>query len=96
MTLHLLNRSPQSEGVYRDLREAFGDGDHLLLIEDGCYAALSSGRDAVAAFAGRVSVLKEDLVSRGLEGRVDGAIEVVDMQGFVDLTEIHQRSVSWF
>lgn len=96
MILHLLNRSPHFEGIYRELGEAFGDADHLLLLEDGCYAALPAGRDVLAAFAGRVSVLREDLVSRGLEERVDNAISVVDMQGFVGLTETYQRSVSWF
>jgi len=96
MLLHLLNRSPQSIAVYRDLSEAFGASDQLLLIEDACYAALPAAGDLLEAFGGRVSVLEEDLVSRGLTGRVSPAIAVVDMKGFLALTETHERCVSWF
>ncbi|WP_110656064.1 sulfurtransferase complex subunit TusB [Salinicola halimionae] len=96
MQLHLLNRSPQSTAVYRDLGEAFGADDQLLLIEDACYAALPAASGVIEAFGGRVSVLEEDLVSRGLAGRVSPAITVVDMKGFLALTETHERCVSWF
>lgn len=96
MPLHLLNRSPQSVSVYRDLSEAFGEHDHLLLIEDACYAALPASSEMLARFDGRVSVLQEDLVSRGLAGRVASSIAIVDMRGFLALTETHERSVSWF
>lgn len=96
MLLHLLNRSPQSVSVYRELGESFGENDHLLLIEDACYAALPAASELLAMFEGRVSVLQEDLVSRGLAGRVVPSIAVVDMRGFLALTETHERSVSWF
>ena len=96
MLLHLLNRSPRSLSVYRELGEAFGADDHLLLIEDACYAALPSASAALEPFEGRVSVLAEDLASRGLAERVSPAIAVVDMNGFLSLTESHQRCVSWF
>ncbi|OLO05541.1 MULTISPECIES: sulfurtransferase complex subunit TusB [Salinicola] len=96
MLLHLLNRSPQSPSVYRDLGEAFGAGDHLLLIEDACYAALPPSSAVLEPFAGRVSVLREDLISRGLAERVSPDIAVVDMNGFLALTETHERCVSWF
>lgn len=94
--LHLLNRSPQSVSVYREVGESFGESDHLLLIEDACYAALPASGELLKMFGGRVSVLEEDLLSRGLAGHVVSSIAVVDMRGFLVLTQTHERSVSWF
>ncbi|KAA0019235.1 sulfurtransferase complex subunit TusB [Salinicola corii] len=96
MMLHLLNRSPRSTATYQDLSEAFGSGDHLLLIEDACYAAQVSASAVLEPFGGRVSVLQEDLVSRGLAARIDPSVGVIDMNGFLALTETHERCVSWF
>ncbi|WP_353978839.1 sulfurtransferase complex subunit TusB [Salinicola endophyticus] len=96
MMLHLLNRSPQFDGLYWDLSEAFGADDHLLLIEDACYAALPAAAASLAAFGGRVSALSEDAASRGLLGRLSDDVALVDMAGFVALTATFPRSLSWF
>ncbi|WP_110665353.1 sulfurtransferase complex subunit TusB [Salinicola halophilus] len=97
MTLHLIIRTPHSSGIFADLLDAFADGDYLLLIEDGCYAALpgAAGLDD-AVVAGRIGVLREDAESRGLLARVAPSIEIVDMDGFVALTERFPKSLSWF
>lgn len=96
MILHLINRAPQHPAVYQALAESFSKGDHVLLVEDACYAALPGRQDVLAPFAGAVSALEEDLVSRGLRERVGDSLEVVDMVGFVSLTELYSRSLSWF
>ena len=96
MLLHLLNRSPASNCIYRDTLRAMGDDDRLLLIEDGVYGALTPLADRFEAIAGRLFVLREDLASRGLEERCDERAQVIDMQGFVMLTEEAERTVSWF
>lgn len=96
MILHLVNRSPQCQVVYQMLAESFSEGDHLLLIEDACYAALPAFEVELSPFSGAVSVLEEDLASRGLAARIAPNIPVVDMAGFVALTETYQRSLSWF
>ncbi|WP_251978134.1 sulfurtransferase complex subunit TusB [Salinicola avicenniae] len=96
MALHLINRSPQAEAAYRDAGALFVEGDDLLLIEDACYAALPAAADLLTPFRGRVAVLDEDLQARGLSGRVDARVTIVDMTGFVTLTEKHDSAMSWF
>ncbi len=96
MLLHLLNRSPASSRVPHDALRAMGEGDRLLLIEDGVYGAISPLVDAFQPAQGRLFVLHEDLVSRGLETRCNDQVTVVDMAGFVAMTEEAERTVSWF
>ncbi len=38
---------------------------------------------------------REDLAARGLDGRCDAAVQVVDVDGFVLLTEEADKTVSW-
>lgn len=96
MLLHLLNRSPASSRVPRDVVRAMGEEDKLLLIEEGVYGALAPLVEQFASLQGRLFVLHEDLVSRGLAERCVAQVQVVDMDGFVGLTEATERTVSWF
>lgn len=96
MVLHLLNRSPASSRVPQDVLRAMGDGDQLLLIEEGTYGALLPWVEQFASIQGRLFALHEDLASRGLVERCALQVTVVDMDGFVKLTEDTQRTVSWF
>jgi tRNA 2-thiouridine synthesizing protein B len=96
MLLHILNRTPASSRVPLDTLRAMGKDDWLLLIEDGVYGAVGPLANAFAAIHGRVYVLQEDLVSRGLENRRDETIKLVDMDGFVALTERATQTVSWY
>ncbi|WP_110687304.1 sulfurtransferase complex subunit TusB [Salinicola aestuarinus] len=97
MTLHLINRTPDNRGLFDDVVEAISEGDYLLLIEDGCYAGLAQTRAPLGSLPrGSVGVLKEDAESRGLLGRLDERLELVDMDGFVTLTERFPKSLSWF
>lgn len=96
MLLHLLNRSPSSSRVPEDALRAMGDEDRLLLIEDGVYGARAPLLASFEAVGGRLFALREDLVSRGLEDRCAATVTVVDMDGFVALTEEAERTVSWF
>lgn len=96
MLLHLLNRSPASSRVPEDVLRAMGEEDRLLLIEDGVYGALAPLADRYASLQGRLFALREDLLSRGLAARCAESVQVVDMDGFVRLTEETERTVSWF
>ncbi|WP_048307320.1 sulfurtransferase complex subunit TusB [Halomonas sp. PR-M31] len=96
MQLHLLNRSVASSHVYRDALRAMGDDDYLLLIEDGVYGAVAPLVEHFSSIAGRLFALREDLESRGLEERCAESVIVVDTEGFVQLTEETERTVSWF
>ncbi|PMR77433.1 sulfurtransferase complex subunit TusB [Billgrantia endophytica] len=96
MILHILNRSPGSSLVYREALAGMGPEDRLLLIEDGVQGALTSQARHFESLGGRLFALREDLASRGLEGRCDASVQVVDVDGFVVLTEEADKTVSWF
>ncbi|MEC9483151.1 MAG: sulfurtransferase complex subunit TusB [Halomonas sp.] len=97
MLLHILNRSPATSLIYLDTLRAMGSEDRLLLIEDAVIGALPSLIDRFDQLQpGRLFVLREDLASRGLASRCSGQAALVDMSGFVELTEQAERTVSWF
>jgi tRNA 2-thiouridine synthesizing protein B len=95
-TLHLLNRSAATSDVYRQALRAMQTDDCLLLIEDAVVGAVAPLAERFDALQGRLFVLREDLASRGLEERCADWVSVVDIQGFVELTEKTRRTVTWF
>ncbi|MFP4137717.1 MAG: sulfurtransferase complex subunit TusB [Halomonas sp.] len=95
MLLHILNRAPDSVAC-RQALAAMGPEDRLLLIEDGVIGALAAQRDAFPGLAGRLYALREDLESRGMLARRADDVRVVDVEGFVALTEECERTVSWY
>ncbi|MCE8011344.1 sulfurtransferase complex subunit TusB [Halomonas daqingensis] len=96
MILHILNRPPSSSLVYREALAAMSDTDRLLLVEDGVLGALTSQVRHFQQVEGRLFALREDLHARGLEGQCDASVQVVDVDGFVTLTEEADKTVSWF
>ena len=96
MLLHLLNRPPASSGVAHEVLRAMGPDDRLLLMEAGVYGAVEPHAALFSSLHGRCFALAEDLASRGLSEHCAAWITVLDMQGFVTLTEETQRTVSWF
>ena len=84
--LHIVNKAD----ALADCVPILADGDALLLIEDGVYAARTAIHARAACHA-----LADDLEARGLAGRVASAVEVVSYDGFVDLVERHQPIVTW-
>ncbi|MGQ4879829.1 sulfurtransferase complex subunit TusB [Billgrantia sp. LNSP4103-1] len=96
MILHILNRPPSSSLVYREALAAMGGTDRLLLVEDGVLGALPSQVRHFQSVQGRLFALREDLASRGLAGQCDPGVQVVDVDGFVILTEEADKTVSWF
>lgn len=96
MLLHVLNRSPTTSRVYQQALTMMGEEDRLLLVEDGVQGALPQVVLHLSEVQGRLFALKEDLASRGLLGRCDASVQVVDVDGFVLLTEQAERMVSWY
>lgn len=92
MTLHIVSKSPFSSTALSDCLAAFGDGDALLLIEDGAYAL--SGRLCETPAVGPVYCLEADARARGLS--IPAAITPVDDAGWVALCTKHNPIVSWF
>ncbi|WFM69718.1 sulfurtransferase complex subunit TusB [Halomonas sp. CKK8] len=96
MLLHVVNRSPATSRVYQQALAGMSPEDRLLLIEDGVQGALPQLVRYYTGLEGRLFALKEDLESRGLLGRCDASVQVVDVDGFVVLTEEAERTVSWY
>lgn len=96
MILHILNRPPSHSRVYRQALDAMAEHDCLLLIEDAVSGALTSQIEHFQSIAGRLYVLREDLVSRGLDTHCAETVHIVDMEGFVRLTEEAEKTVSWY
>lgn len=85
-TLHIVNKAD----ALPDCLPLVADGDALLLIEDGVYAACTDIDAGAPCHA-----LAEDLEARGIAGRIRHSIEVLSWDGFVELVERHQPIVTW-
>ena len=98
MTLHLLNKSPQSMSLYSNMLASLSDNDSILLIEDGVYGALSAHNKLFKSLPDTVSlfVLKADTEARGLSERVSALFDVIDDNQFVELTCQNEKVVSWY
>ncbi len=97
--LHTVNKSPYERNTLESCLNHVREGDVVLLIEDGVYAALKGGRaaDVLSAVNGvRVCALSADLKARGIDSQkvVDG-VDVVDYAGFVDLVEQTDKTQAW-
>jgi tRNA 2-thiouridine synthesizing protein B len=97
--LHLVNRSPADNRALAQCLARAGEGDAVLLIEDGVYAAAEApGGEILGELAGRVAVyvLAPDLDARGLSLSPRWPdIRAVDYSGFVALTTAFNPIVSW-
>jgi tRNA 2-thiouridine synthesizing protein B len=96
MLLHILNRSPDTSLVHRQALAAMGPEDRLLLIEDAVQGVLPGLADHFGELDGRLYALHEDLAARGLVAHCREGVRVVDVEGFVTLTEEALRTVSWY
>ena len=94
--LHIVNKSPYESNSLAAAVGHMKDGDTLLLIEDGVYAAVKGGAVAGQLEGKTVSVLGADLAARGIaaDKLVEG-VAVVDYGNFVDLVETTDKSQSW-
>jgi tRNA 2-thiouridine synthesizing protein B len=94
--LHLVNKSPYERNSLDTCVGFVKDGDAVLLIEDGVYAAVKGGKAASKLAGLDVSVLGPDLAARGIaaDKLVDG-LKVVDYAGFVDLSVAKDKVQSW-
>ena len=94
--LHLVNKSPYERNSLSTCVGYVKEGDVLLLIEDGVYAAVKGGSAAAKLQGLDVSVLGPDLAARGIgEDKLVDGVEVVDYAAFVDLVEAKDKVQSW-
>ncbi len=94
MILHTLAALPDSSAC-SDCLSLLGPGDALLLLGDGVYAALQ-GSDVLADLEVPLHVLREDAAARGIETTLRDGATLVDMAGFVALTERYPRQQAWY
>jgi tRNA 2-thiouridine synthesizing protein B len=96
--LHIINKSPLTNGALDSCLRVAKSGD-ILLIEDAVYAATSGSafeatiRDAMGRF--KIYVLQPDLEARGLADRIIAGVSPVDYGGFVELTTTNKNCQSW-
>ena len=94
--LHMVNKSPYDARNLNTASTIMKDGDQLLLIEDGVYGAIKSGKAAGLLKGLKVSVLGPDLAARGIsEDKLADGVDVIDYAGFVDLVEANDKVQSW-
>ena len=96
MVLHTLNASPSS-AAFADCLRLIAPGDTVLLLGDAVYGAVtgSTDRQALERSGAEICVLQEDAMAAGLANRMAGAT-LVDMDGFVELTERISRQLAWY
>jgi tRNA 2-thiouridine synthesizing protein B len=97
--LHTINKSPFMNTSLTSCLRIAQDGNAILFIEDGVYAVLkgtevsSAIEEATRKF--KVYALSPDLAARGVQDRVIDGVELVDYDGFVDLTVEYPKVHAW-
>jgi tRNA 2-thiouridine synthesizing protein B len=96
MILHTVNKI--GESLSRCLNIA-SQGDAVLLIEDGVYAAMdnAANRHIWEAIPSNMScyVLVEDLAARGISDKMLAQVTPADWALFVSLTTEYDKVISW-
>ncbi len=97
MILHTLNCLPDS-AAFEDCMGLLAEGDALLLLGDGVYAALAGSPAAarLAACPAVVNALDVDARARGLADKLAEQVGLIDIEGFVSLTEAFPRQQAWY
>jgi len=99
--LHTVNKSPFTSTLLEQCIRRMSVGDCIVLMEDGVYAALPSQpfTEQLKHLAERSScyVIENDCIARGLDSSqfLDG-INLISIEGFVELTVKHTASHSWY
>lgn len=98
-TLHIVSKSPENHSALSRSLVFSSKGDSILLIEDGVYCALSAQSEKIYSLNILnlpIYALKEDILARGISNLIDDRVQTVTYDGFVELTETHSKSTSWF
>ncbi len=95
MLLHTVNKSPDSSDALASCLRTALPGSHLLLIEDGVYAA-REGQHIAADTGIHCYALEADIQARGLQDMLAENITVLDYAGFVRLSTECHAVLSWY
>ena len=99
-TLHTVNKSPFERNALESCLRLAKAGSSVLLFEDGVIGAMRDTRFSEKIIQAMEDlsfyVLGPDIKARGLNNdKVIDGIQVVDYNGFVDLTTEHDSVQSW-
>lgn len=95
MILHTVNKSPLRYGSLASCLQFVAEGDALLLLEDGVYAAMRGADCGLASRSGPVYAIAADVAARGLAGRLREGVEMIDYRGFVNLCTRYEVVKNW-
>ncbi|WP_028025939.1 sulfurtransferase complex subunit TusB [Enterovibrio calviensis] len=95
--LHTVSTSPFSSSSLSNCLRYSDPNSEILLIEDAVIAAIDSGQwqQALTSCGRRIYVLHEDVVARGINDEIIKSFKVIDIKGFISLTERHVTQMKW-
>lgn len=96
MVLHTLNAAPSS-AAFKDCVKVMQQGDAVVLMGDGVYAALAGTEagNALRAKGAEIFVLEADALLAGITQPAPN-MTLIDMAGLVALTERFPRQLAWY
>ena len=96
MILHTLCTTPGRD-AFDNCLAILSPEDAVLLLGDGVYAGIKKTEafERLQATGASIHILREDALAAGLMERL-GPILVIDMEGFVSLTERYPRQLGWY
>jgi len=98
-TLHTLSTNPHSLHPIQSFIDLMGETDELLLLANGVYGALVDAEISIPLGRlrepGRLYVLKDDLLARGIPASASLQASLISYEGFVDLVVKHQNTYNW-
>jgi tRNA 2-thiouridine synthesizing protein B len=96
MILHTLNASPTS-AAFGDCLNVLQAGDAMILMGDGVYAAIPASTACTNLLDSGVELylLTAHALAAGITESLE-SVTMIDMQGFVALTERFQRQQAWY
>lgn len=96
MILHTLATTP-GQAAFEDCLVILSAEDAVLLLGNGVYAGIKNTEafERLQATGAAIHILREDALAAGLMDRLDSAT-VIDMEGFVTLTERYPRQLGWY
>jgi sulfur relay protein TusB/DsrH len=96
VVLHTLNASP-AKPAFNDCVALLRQADAIILMGDGVYSALAGTRcmSQLLARTTHVYILRDDAAAAGVLDSL-GDVTVINMEGFVELSERYARQLAWF
>ena len=96
MVLHTINASPSNAAFSQCLAVAAAE-DAIILMGDGVYGLASqcSAGQALRHCAAEIYALDKDMRAAGVKHRSE-QVTLIDMDGFVQLSERYARQLAWY